>query len=200
MRNSILACAVIGLWACGGSDGGSSAPSKQPATQAPSNGNGGSPPAKSDPPSDPPGGGEQDAGAPPPPPPADAAPACPNLDGSWSGKLQGDVTGQATGKVTGTATLVFKAGTAQNEYALQSGSQLDMNIDVGITTVPLTQAVAGSANCGVLDAAQDFQVLGKDVHATAKCTFTDSGCSGTWTAVASDGSGNGSGTFTVSKN
>src|SRR5262249_10821132 len=138
--------------------------------------------------------GEEDAGAPPPPPPPpppDAGAACPKLDGHWSGKLDGKVTGQADGNVTGTATLVFAPGTTPDDYELQNGSQLDLNVDVGITTVPLTQAVSGGAKCGVLDAAQDFQVLGKDVHATAQCTFTSDGCTGTWTAVAKDGSGNG---------
>jgi hypothetical protein len=110
------------------------------------------------------------------------------------------MTGQADGKVTGTATFLFAAGTPQEEYGLKSGSQLALNVDVNGTIVPIAQALAGSAKCTVLEAAQDSQIFGTEVHTTAKCTFTASGCSGTWSAIAVDDSTAATGTFTVSKN
>ncbi len=132
------------------------------------------------------------------PPPVDAGPACPMLTGAWTGKVDGTVSGAASGTVTGTATLTFGAASG-SDYALQSGSQLDVTVDVGGTTLPFTQPVTGTAKCGVLDSVQDITVMGLQVHATAKCTFTATGCTGTWTAAPADNSATAHGTFTVAR-
>src|SRR5262249_33848104 len=116
-----------------------------------------------------------------------------------SGQLDGTITGEVQGTVTGTATMLFVAGAAPEEYPLQDGSQLALKVYVEGTSEPVTQTIAGSAKCGVLDAAQDSQIAGVDVHTIVKCTFSGSGCSGSWTSVAKDGSASAHGKFAVAK-
>jgi hypothetical protein len=198
MKRAFLSFLLMGLWACGGTD--SSIPSGGQGKTGNGNNNGGGSSGSSNTGDQ----GAKDSGAPtppppPPPPPPDAGPACPNLEGAWTGKVQGTVSGQQSGTVTGTANLIFAPGAAKGDYDLQKGSQLVLNVDVGITQVPITQDVAGTAKCGVLDAAQDYEVMGFKVHGTAKCTFTETGCSGTWSAAPDDNTSKGSGTFTVAK-
>jgi hypothetical protein len=189
MRNAILVCSAIGLAACGLDQQGTG-PSEPPTAQGT--------PSASDPPSASDAAGQGDPSTPTNPAP-DAASACPMLAGTWTGQLDGTITGDVQGTVTGTARMLFVAGAAPEEYPLQDGSQLALNVDVDGTSEPVTQTIAGSAKCGVLDSAQDSQVLGVDVHLILKCTFSGSGCSGTWTSVAKDGSATAHGTFTVAK-
>ena len=96
-------------------------------------------------------------------------------------------------------TLDVAHGVTEGDFDLAKGSQLNLQVDLGLGPTPFTQDIAGGAKCGVLDAAQDSVVLGITIHATAKCTLTDAGCSGTWTAVPSDNSSMGSGTFTLKR-
>lgn len=124
---------------------------------------------------------------------------CPNLAGEWTGTLSGDISGQSKGKVTGTVDMSFVAGEKSGDFNLGNGSKLNLQVDLGLGKTPFTQDIAGTANCGVLDAAQDTTVLGIMIHATAKCMITDSGCSGMWTADPSDKTSHGSGTFTLKK-
>ncbi len=136
-----------------------------------------------------------DAGVTTPPVPT----ACPNLQGQWAGTLEGKITGQPGGAVTGTVEMGFVAGSKKDDFDLDKASKLFLQVDIGFGPTPFTQGIAGTASCGVLDAAQDTTVLGIKIHATAKCTFTESGCTGVWTAAPADNSAMGTGTFTLKR-
>jgi hypothetical protein len=122
---------------------------------------------------------------------------CPEVSGAWKGTATGDISGALTAKVNGSITLQVN-GTGTTLQVADS-SEMDVMIESALGKLPFKQNLTGTVECGVLKSALMANVAGTAVTGTATCTFTATGCSGTWQGMSDDGKATAKGTFTVAR-
>jgi len=183
-RIVFAASVAWGAVACGGTPGGPLPPFFTDGPVAAPGLDGGAPPVVDS-------AGHHNSDAPPPKPGV-----CPSLAGGWGGPLAGTITGLSSVAVTGSVTLILAAAQAQGDYTIISGEWV-----TAPKSAPSLQAKqpisGGTVHCGKLSINTAAVIFGVKTAGAFACTFVDgSGCKGTWSGKATDGSSSaGAGTF-----
>jgi hypothetical protein len=136
-----------------------------------------------------------DSGATPAPDGTTSKPTtCPVLTGSWAGPLSGTITGLGTVQVSGSIKISLAPAKAPGVYTIVAGEWT--TAPRGMPSMTAKQQLGGQVTCGVLNETSTASVLGVETKGTVACTFKDqSGCKGSWSGKATDGSSKGAGTF-----
>lgn len=178
----VTACGVV---ACGGTPGGPLPPFFTDGSVVQPGLDGGPPPSTE--------GAVQPGSDATPPKPG----ACPALVGGWSGPLAGTITGLGSVAVTGSVTLSLAPAQSTGDYTIVSGEWV--TAPKSSPNLKAKQPISGGAvKCGKLSLNTTAVIFGVKTAGSFACTFVDSksGCKGTWSGKAIDGSGSaGAGTF-----